>query len=85
MLTPSNGECGPREDRPTDKTRANGFTSQSVFHAMAPAIGVDAAMRLTDRLVRLQALLEEEAIRLTASLQVQSSGRIDNHLQERAR
>ncbi len=55
MSAPPDDEGGPREDRPTDETHANGFASQSVFHALAPVVGVGDARRLTARLQILTA------------------------------
>jgi hypothetical protein len=90
MLTPPDGEGAVRPDGPSVPSPQREDRANALFHSLAPVVGVDAARRLTDRLGRLQALVreaEDDAIRLTANhcLQVESLGRIDPLLEERAR
>jgi len=89
-MTQNNERWTAPTGRPPVPSPQQEARADALFHGLAPAIGVDAAMRLTGRLVRLQALIreaEESASRFTAnpSLQVRSLGRIDNLLEERAR
>jgi len=88
MPAPSNERWTAPTGCPPVPTPQQEDRAIALFHALAAVMEVENARLLINRLLHLQSAVreaEESAIRFSASRQVQSLGRIDNLLQERAR